>query len=315
MRVLVTGAAGFVGGFLCRRLLEGGHAVRAAVRDPADRARLPAGCDIAAFELHAPQVAESLVRGVDAVVHLAAKVHEMTRGDYASYDAANTQASVRLARAAAGAGAATFVFASTIKVNGEATAPGAPFTAADPPRPQDPYAQSKWRAEEALQALASQTGLRLVVVRPPLVYGPGVRGNFLRLLRLVARGVPLPLGSARNRRSLLYVENLADLLERCLHAPRAAVLLAADGEPVSTRQLVIEMAQALGRKARLLPFPQRLLVAAARLAGRGAEIERLLGSLEVDMSGTLDALAWRPPFGRTQALKATADWFARCSTR
>ncbi len=312
MRILVTGAAGFVGPFLCRRLVEEGYAVRAAVRRHEDLACLPRECEPAVVtDLNLSEARRRLVTGVDGVVHLAAKVHDISyrsADDLEAYVAANTAITADLARAAAAAGAGVFVFASSIKVNGESTAPGRPFTAADIPDPQGAYAISKWRAEQALQELARETGIRAVAVRPPLVYGPRVKGNFLRLMRLVKLGLPLPLGSATNRRSLLYVGNLADLLVRCLRPVDASVVVASDGAPVSTRQLVIELAEAMDSHTRLLPFPVSLLRVAAWIAGRAEEVERLLGSLEIDSSDSELRLAWQPPFTRRRALEETAAW-------
>ncbi|MEA3195342.1 MAG: UDP-N-acetyl-alpha-D-quinovosamine dehydrogenase [Betaproteobacteria bacterium] len=273
-RALVTGATGFVGRALCAELRDSGWQVVAGDQ------RQPGW--------------EGALQGVDALVHLAAVVH--TRGSEAHYRQVNVEATERLALAAKRAGVRRLVFVSTIKVNGEETPVDRPFRAADAPAPQDAYARSKWQAE---QRLAGVSGLEVVVVRPPLVYGPGVRANFRRLLQLVDTGVPLPFASIRNRRSLIYVGNLAALLRRCAEHPRAAgaTLLAADGEDVSTPDLVQRMGAALGRPARLLPFPAFLLPS------------RLTGSLTVDATETGERLEWQPPYPVDEGLARTVAWY------
>jgi UDP-glucose 4-epimerase len=211
---------------------------------------------------------------------------------------------------AAEAGARRFVFVSSIKVLGEATG-NRPFTEADVPCPQDHYAKSKLQAERGLREIERATGMQVVILRPPLVYGPGVGANFLRLMRLVARGVPLPFGWVSNRRSLLYVGNLVSALEVCLLHPRAAghVFHATDGKPVSTGELCIRMARALGVRCHLLPVPVMLLRLVGSLIGQAARMGRLLDSLEVDDSALRTDLGWCPPFSMEQGLAATAAWF------
>ncbi len=312
-RVLVTGATGFVGRALVPRLRAGGHVVRAAVR------RESSECDaderVVVGDLGPDADWRAAVDGVDAVVHLAARVHVMhddADDPLAAFRRVNVEGTLALARAAAAAGVRRFVFVSSIKVNGEGTPPGVRYTERDAPAPCDPYGRSKAEAEAALRALSDRTGMELAVVRPPLVYGPGVKANFLRLMSWVERGVPLPFGAVDNRRSLVYVGNLADALATCVEHPAAAggVFLVSDGEDLSTGELVRRMARALGRDARMLPVPAGLLGGLARLAGRGAEADRLLGSLRVDASALHDRLGWTPPFTVDAALAETARWFA-----
>jgi nucleoside-diphosphate-sugar epimerase len=248
------------------------------------------------------------------VVHLAARVHvmrERAADPLAEHRRVNRDATLALARAAQRAGVRRFVFMSTIKVNGERTT-GAPFSERDAPAPADPYAISKWEAEQGLQAIAAGGALELAVLRPPLVYGPGVKGNFLRLMKLVARRVPLPLGGVDNRRSLIYVGNLASAIERACLAPGAqGTFLVSDGADLSTADLLRKLGDAMGRPARLFPLPAALLGALGRAAGKGDEVTRMLESLRVDCSAARRELQWQIPFTVEQGLQDTADWFAR----
>lgn len=255
--------------------------------------------------------------GVTEVIHLAARVHVMRESavdPYAEFYRTNVAGTERLARQAAEAGVRRLVYVSSIKVNGERTA-GQPFRPEDKPQPEDAYAQSKLEAELVLKDISRNTGIEVVVVRPPLVYGPGVKGNFLSLLRVVQRGLPLPLASCDNRRSLVGLSNLVDLLTICTTHPAAAgqVFLAADGEDLSTPELLRRVARALGRNARLLPFPPVLLRLAARIAGRTGVYERLCGSLQVDTGKTHELLGWTPPHSVDEELARTARWFLASS--
>lgn len=305
-RVLVTGANGFVGQALCPLLENAGWQVQRATRGPAANS-------IAVGEIGAETDWRAALEGVGTVVHLAARVHVMrddARDPLAQYRAVNRDGTERLARQAALAGVRRLVYLSSIKVNGERTS-GQPFRASDAPQPQDPYAHSKWEAEQALRRIAAETGLETVILRPPLVYGPGVKANFLRLMRLAEHGVPLPLARVDNRRSLLYLGNLADAVRACLAHPAAAgkIYLLSDGAPLSTPALIRALAKALGKSARLLPVPLPLLRLAGQLVGKDAEIARLLDSLEIDGTGIERELAWQPPYTLDEGLEATAAWF------
>lgn len=307
--ILVTGASGFVGRALCAELARRGRPYRAASRE----AR-PGFTAVGPLD-EATDWSEALL-GVDRVVHLAARVHVMddrAADPLAEFRRANVAATLNLARQAAATGVRRFVFASSIKVNGEVTAPGRPFTADDVPQPQDPYGVSKLEAEQGLLALACETGMEVVIVRPPLVYGPGVQANFRSMLRWLQRGVPLPLGAVRNRRTLVASDNLVDLVIACLDHPAAAnqVLLAGDGEDLSTPDLLRRAAAALGTRARLVPVPAPLLQAAATLAGRGDVARRLCGSLQLDTARTRRLLGWTPPVAVDEALARTAQEFIR----
>jgi nucleoside-diphosphate-sugar epimerase len=306
--ILVTGANGFVGRMLCEALAGAGRTVRKAVRAP-----LAGFSDLAVGEIGPATDWRAALEGAGAVVHLAARTHvlrETAPDSLAEYRRINVAGTDRLARAAAAAGVRRLVFLSSVKVNGERT-DARPFTEDDAPRPEDAYGVSKWEAEQVLARAAAETGLKVVVLRPPLVYGPGVKGNFLRLVHLVARGVPLPLGAVANRRSLVYAGNLVDAIVKALDAPQAAgrTYLVSDGEDLSTPELVRSLAQSLGVKARLMPVPPAALGLAATLAGKRAEFARLTGSLQVDSSRIRRELAWRPPFTLAQGLELTARWY------
>ncbi|MFM1990463.1 MAG: hypothetical protein RJA99_3420 [Pseudomonadota bacterium] len=314
-RFLVTGATGFVGRPLVAMLLRRGHAVRAATRGPGHG--LPAGVE--AFEvgdLDGPVDWARAVDGVDAVVHLAARVHVMApeRGDpLSAYRRTNVDATLRLAEAAARAGVGRFVFASSIKALGEATRVDERWDDATPPRPVDPYGVSKLEAERALLALGAASPMSVTALRPPLMHGPGVKGNLLRLLHWIRSGWPLPFGAVENRRSLLAVDNFCDaLVVAALHpgaAGRAFVL--ADAPDLSTPDLVRAFAAELGQPARLVPVPVAWLRAGARLLGRGAALDRLAGSLRIDGSGFSTATGWSAPVPVADALAATARAFAQ----
>lgn len=253
------------------------------------------------------------VSGVEAVVHLAGRAHVLGKAgadEAARVRAVNVAGTVHLARAAARAGVRRLVFLSTAKVHGERNA-GGPWTEQDPPAPEELYARSKWEAELALDVLARTSDLEVTVLRPPLVYGPHARANFLRLLRTVDRGLPIPLGAISNRRSLVYVGNLADAIATCVAHPAAAdrTFLVADGEDVSTPELVRRVAAALGRPARLVSAPVWMLRLGATLLGRGADFDRLAGDLAVDAGAIRRELGWQPPYTMRAGLEETARWY------
>jgi nucleoside-diphosphate-sugar epimerase len=311
MKVLVTGGSGFIGRALIARLGQAGHEVVATSRDR--QLELPGArvCHIA--ELGPETDWSKALEGIEAIIHLAARVHVM---DERAADPAfensriNSQGTARLAAQAAEAGVRHFIYFSTIKVHGEASGPE-PFHAADTANPQDPYAKTKLEAEQALLEIAGNCAMRASIIRPPLVYGPGVGGNFLSMLRLSAKGWPLPLASIDNRRSLIYVGNLVDLVSHLLdhRGPISGIWLARDGEDVSTPELFRRTSAALGLKAHILPFPKFLLAFAGALVGKAAVVSRLTQSLVIDDSPTRNDLDWTPPFSMLQGLKETADWF------
>lgn len=313
-QALVTGANGFVGTALLSRLLrEPGLDVVGAVRSATHA--LPPGVNRRVVHGLGPDTDwRAALDGVDTVFHLAARVHVLrdTSADpLLEFRRANVQGTMQLARQAAALGVRRLVFVSSIKVNGEQTAPGQPFRAESTPAPVDPYGISKHEAEQELLRLGRETALEVSIVRPPLVYGPGVKANFRAMMKWLARGVPLPLGAVDNRRSLVALDNLVDLLVLCARHPQAPghVFLASDGEALSTAELLRRLGLALGRPARLLPVPPTLLAAGLRLLGKRDFVNRLLGSLEVDSSLARELLGWTPPLAVDEALARTAQAF------
>ena len=309
-QILLTGASGFVGQAIARACLSQGIALICP-------GRRPLGWQAA--DMHNPIVSDitadtdwsAHLQGVDIVIHSAARVHVMqeTASDpLAQFRALNVDASLQLARQAAAAGVKQFIYLSSVKVNGEATLPGHPYTADDQPMPQDAYGISKMEAEQALLQLAQTTGMAVAIIRPPLVYGPGVKANFLNMLRMVRRGLPLPLGSIHNQRSFVYLDNLVDLILHCRlnEAARNQIFLVSDGRDLSTTELLRLCAQALQVKSRLLPFPAGLLTLAASILGKRNVADRLCQSLQVDISKTRKLLTWSPPYTVEQGLQATA---------
>lgn len=307
---LLTGANGFVGSALLARIHGGDTPVLGVVRgDP-----VPEHC-IRGPALDGYADWTPLVVGCDVVVHAAARVHvvaERVADPLAAFREVNVAGTLRLARQAAASGVRRFVFISSIKVNGEQTAPERRFSAADLPAPQDAYAVSKAEAEAGLGALAAETGMEVVIIRPPLVYGLGVKANFLSMMRWLSRGMPLPLGAIENnRRSLVALDNLIDLIVTCIHHPAAAnqVFLAGDGEDLSTTDLLRRLAAAMGVSARLLPVPVWALHAGAKLIGREAMFLRLCGNLQVDISKARQLLGWSPPISVDEGLRRAAEGF------
>jgi nucleoside-diphosphate-sugar epimerase len=314
-RILVTGGTGFVGRHLVERLVTDGHFVRCPVRSP-DRATgmLPPKAEIVAGgSIDERTNWDGMLEGIDVVMHLAARAHvleERSSDPLAAFVAVNTDGTLNLARSAAAQGVRRFVFVSSIKVNGESTG-ARPFTAHDEPDPVDDYGVSKQRAESGLADVATATRLQTVIVRPPLTYGPGVGANFQRLLRLIDRELPLPLGAVKNARSLVSVWNLVDLLDRCIDSPAAAnrTFMVSDGCDLSTADLIRQLATALGRRARVFAVPPALLEIGARLTGQMAQYTRLCASLRVDMGETMRTLGWRPPCSLEESIVRTARWY------
>jgi nucleoside-diphosphate-sugar epimerase len=312
---LITGATGFIGQAACEQLLARGWLVKGTVRSSSQNVGcLPDGVIPCSVNSLGPGTDwRSALHGIDVIVHLAARVHimkEIAEDSLMEFRQVNTHATERLARMAAQTGVRRLVFLSTIKVNGENTGNQA-FTEVDTPDPQDAYARSKWEAEQALKRVAAETGLDMVILRPPLVYGPGVKGNFLHLLQVVQRGMPLPLASIHNRRSLIFLGNLVEAIITCMTHPQAKgkTYLVSDNAHVSTAELISRIARALGRSARLWPFPAELLRFAAMLTGKSAEADRLLSSLQVDSSKIRSELGWKPSSSLDQGLAETARWF------
>jgi len=308
--LLITGASGFVGTALCRQAQSTGRAVRAAVRTAGAAATNVPSVTVPSID--GQTLWADALQGCDSVIHTAARVHVMNESatdPLSEFRRVNVDGTLNLARQAAAAGVRRFVFVSSIKVNGEGTQAQRPFLASDVPAPQDPYGVSKAEAELGLRQVAEQTGLEVTIVRPPLVYGPGVKANFGSLLRAVQRGLPLPLGAVRhNRRSLVALDNLIDLLLTCVDHPAAAhqTFLVSDGEDLSTTALIQRMGQAIGRPARLLPVPVFLLHLGATVLGKRDVAQRVLGNLQVNIDHTQATLGWSPPITVEEGLRRAA---------
>jgi len=312
--VLVTGATGFIGKCLCRRMTEQGYRIKRALRHPDGEDGVVVG------DIGSTTDWSSALDRVKVVVHLAARVHVMHDNStdvLAEFRRVNVSGTGNLAQQAAEAGIRRFIFVSSIKVNGEQTALGVPFKDSDMPAPQDPYAISKWEAEQELLALAKTTAMDVVIIRPPLVYGPGVKANYLSLLRLLSREIPLPLGSIHNKRSYLALENLVNLITVCIEHPAAAnqVFLAGDGEDLSTTELIRRLAKLLGKPAKLIPVPMYILEGAAVLVGKRDIARRLCRSLQVDISKARNLLGWDPPMSVDEGLLETVKEFLRSQSK
>lgn len=304
--ILLTGGTGFVGQSLLPRLLEKSpRKITLALRSAISIDRCKAHV-VGSFSNATDWSAALLNQQV--VIHSAARAHIMKADvaeSLAEYRRVNVDGTLNLARQAAAAGVKRFIFVSSIKVNGEWTPSGQPFTPDDTPAPEDPYGISKWEAEQGLQKLATATGMDVVIIRPPLVYGPGVKGNFASIIKLVAKGFPLPLGAISNKRSLVAVDNLVDLIITCIDHPAAAnqVFLAGDGQDFSTTELLRGLSKAMNKPSRLIPVPASLLVLGATLVGKKGLAQRLLGSLQVDLSKARDLLGWEPPITAQEGLR------------
>ncbi len=307
-RLLVTGASGFVGHALTAHLLAlGANEVIAMTRViPANR--LLGARYVATGDLTSATLGPAALAGTDVIVHAAARVHVLN-GDKAKsvteFDRVNVAVTLELARCAVAAGVRRFVFLSSIGVNGVETDIDKPFTEADLPQPHNPYAYSKLKAEQGLLRLSEKTGLEVVIIRPPLVYGPGVRANFAALMRGVQRGWPLPLACVRNLRSMVAMDNLVSFIATCIDHPQAAnrTFLVSDGQDISSPDLVRGLAQALGVAARLVPVPVSALQFVGRTLGKGDVIQRICGSLRVDISMARQLLAWEPPISMDEGLR------------
>lgn len=305
--ILVTGANGFVGSALTQTLASRLIRVRGAVRTNAGVGQIDVG------DLHAATDWRKALVGCEGVVHLAARVHVMSDAaadPIVAYREVNVAATLNLARQAIEAGVRRFVFVSSVKVNGEATTTQ-PFSAADVPMPCDPYGQSKMEAEQALQQLGRDTGLEVVIVRPPLVYGPGVKANFLSLIKLVQKGVPLPFGRILNARSMVALDNLVDLLILCTRHPNAPgnIFMVSDGADMGIAELVTRIARAMNKRVLLVPVPVGLMIGTARLMGKQGVVDRLLGSLQVDIANTQATLEWQPVVTPQAAIDKTVEQF------
>jgi nucleoside-diphosphate-sugar epimerase len=315
-RILVTGATGFVGRALCERLTQRGVCVRAATRTPASAVHSAAEVCVVG-EIGAQTDWQRALSGVDCVLHLAARAHVMSSVAAADelYQEVNARGTARLAAAAAAAGITRFMYLSSVKVNGEGGA-DVSYSASDEPRPQDPYGRSKWQGEQELRRAAAHSAMEFVIVRAPLVYGAGVRANFLRLMRWVDRGTPLPFGAIHNRRSLISVWNLADALQFLVEHPAAGenVWMVADDADVSTPELIQALGRALQCQPRLFNVPPAILSLLARLSGRSAELQRLCGSLRVDSRPIREQLRWQAPLTLAAGLERTAAWYRAAAT-
>lgn len=302
--VLVTGANGFVGRALCRQLKLSGREVKQVVRNATSPEQITIG------NMSGTTDWQPALEGCDTVIHLAARVHIMhdTATDpLAEFRQVNTEGTLNLARQAALCGIKRFVFMSSLKVNGESGM----FSETSTPKPEDAYAISKWEAERGLHEIAHETGMEIVVLRPPLVYGPGVGANFMRLVNAIRKGIPLPFGSIKNSRSLIYLDNLVSAILACADHPAASgkTYLVSDNQDVSTAELITQLAKALGRSPRLIRISPKFIEWLGASVGKRKEFDRLLGSLAIDSKAITRDLGWTPPFTMQEGLVATIAWY------
>ncbi|MDO8714704.1 MAG: SDR family oxidoreductase [Polynucleobacter sp.] len=318
MSILVTGATGFLGRSLALHLESNNYLVRKAIRPnhSAMFRHLDQSNYAVVSNIDGNTNWTAALSGVDCVIHCAARAHlmdDITTNPYASYRIVNVDGTRSLAEQAAANGIRRFVYISSIKVNGESTNESFRFSHHDRASPEDAYGTSKWEAEQILQEISAKTGMEIVIIRPALIYGPGVKGNLGRLLDFVQRGYPMPFGAIKNQRSLIGLDNLVDLLQNCIAHPRAAgqTLLASDGEDLSTPELLRRIAKAMGRSIHLIPIPVIILKLAAKTVSKQAEINRLIGSLQVDMSHTQEILDWKCPTSLNSGIQKMVDWQKR----
>lgn len=314
MKIFLTGATGFIGSALLNNLIEKQHQVVAVTRKINK-------LDSSINQLLVQDIGEyddwhsNLIR-CGAIIHCAARVHVMNSSSIDplfEFRSVNTVGTLSFARQAAESGVRRFIFISSIKVNGESTVVDLPFTSGDKVRPEDPYGISKAEAEEGLLEIAKETGMEVVIIRPPLVYGLGVKGNFLNLLKLSKLPIPLPFGSIDNKRSMVYLDNLVDLIVTCIDHPNAAnrVFLASDGDDLSLVRLLTLIRQSMNKSPLLLPIPSFLFNLLGRLSGKSELVDRLIGNLQVDISDAKALLGWQPPSTVEQGIKATVDDFLK----
>ena len=314
MKILVTGATGFIGTQLSMTLANSGHEVRSTTRSLTPNRSTTH--ELITCDLESADNLDHLTTGCDAIVHLAGRAHVMSDDPATSeslYLSANVNVTKKLAQSASRTGVKRIILMSSVKVNGESTTIDTPFISQDTPNPQDPYGRSKTHAEQVLWNVASTSELEGIVIRPPLVYGPGVRANFASLIGIVNRGIPLPLGSIHNKRSFVSIDNLIDCIATALQSSNAAgqTFLVSDGNDLSTPDLIRSIASALHKSPMLIPFPPALLKLAAKSAGKRGAYDRLCGSLTVDIALTKQKLSWTPPFTVQDSMQRTVDAFIK----
>ena len=318
MKICLTGSTGFVGRKLCSYLLEKSHEIIAPVRNQ-NLTSFPSHKNLKFIyvgdEGNTKDYSKSLTQ-TDLVIHCAARAHVMkeSKNDpLRSYRKVNVDDTLNLAKQAASYGVKRFIFLSSIKVNGEHTLPFQSFNHDDIPKPEDPYGISKFEAEEGLREIANKTQIEIVIIRAPLIYGEEVKGNFLRLLELTSKGIPLPFANINNKRSLVGIDNLIDLIYCCVNHPKAAgeVFLVSDDKSISTTELIKKINETMGKSLKLFPIPVFIFKLLGRLIGKSKEIDRLFGSLTINISHTCDLLDWKPKFSLDYNLKKTVNWYLK----
>lgn len=311
--ILITGATGFVGQYLVKELIKNNYSISVTIRKAEDKNKLPEKVNSFVVNSLNDTLPLEFLQNQEVIIYLAARVHQMNDNASSSLEAyreINTYAPISLAQQAVQNGVKRFIYLSSIKVNGEGTLK-TPYKENDKPNPVDPYGQSKWETEQRLFKLAEETGLEVVIIRPPLVYGAGVKANFLQLIKIISKGLPLPLGGINNSRSLVYVGNLVDAIITCIDRTEAKnqTFIVSDGEDLSTPELIRRIGKAMNKTPLLLPIPSSLIKIGTKLLGKGEAGDRLLGSLQVDSSKIRETLNWRSPYTVDEGLKITADWF------